>query len=188
MVIDDGETVLARGDGPAASASRAGLAAATSDAGRGRARRRDAVRRTRSIAPLVVQGERIGRLAAFYGSERRLRPEDTRVVSEVASLVVRPGRAVGAGRAGGAPGAGRAARAARPDLAALHLQRAGRGGELDPHATGGGARAADRVRRVHPLRVPRQPLLRDARRRAALRREVPAARAGALRRPAATCA
>jgi two-component system LytT family sensor kinase len=39
------------------------------------------------VAPLVVQGERIGRLAAFYGPERRLRPEDTRVVSEVASLV-----------------------------------------------------------------------------------------------------
>jgi two-component system LytT family sensor kinase len=39
------------------------------------------------VAPLVVQGERIGRLTAFYGSERRLRPEDTRVVSEVASLV-----------------------------------------------------------------------------------------------------
>jgi two-component system LytT family sensor kinase len=39
------------------------------------------------VAPLVVQGERIGRLAAFYGPEKRLRPEDTRVVSEVASLV-----------------------------------------------------------------------------------------------------
>jgi two-component system LytT family sensor kinase len=39
------------------------------------------------VAPLIVQGERIGRLAAFYGAERRLRPEDTRVVSEVASLV-----------------------------------------------------------------------------------------------------
>lgn len=39
------------------------------------------------IAPLVVAGERIGRLAAFYGPERRLRPEDTRVVSEVAALV-----------------------------------------------------------------------------------------------------
>jgi two-component system LytT family sensor kinase len=39
------------------------------------------------VAPLVVQGERIGRLTAFYGTERRLRPEDTRVVSEVASLV-----------------------------------------------------------------------------------------------------
>ena len=35
----------------------------------------------------MVGGERIGRLAAFYGPERRLRPEDTRVVSEVASLV-----------------------------------------------------------------------------------------------------
>ncbi|HET6550383.1 MAG TPA: histidine kinase [Solirubrobacter sp.] len=39
------------------------------------------------VAPLLVGDERIGRLAAFYGAERRLRPEDTRVVSEVASLV-----------------------------------------------------------------------------------------------------
>ncbi|MDA0178905.1 histidine kinase [Solirubrobacter phytolaccae] len=39
------------------------------------------------VAPLIVGGERIGRLAAFYGPERRLRPEDTRVVSEVAALV-----------------------------------------------------------------------------------------------------
>jgi two-component system LytT family sensor kinase len=39
------------------------------------------------VAPLIVGGERIGRIAAFYGPERRLRPEDTRVVSEVASLV-----------------------------------------------------------------------------------------------------
>ena len=39
------------------------------------------------VAPLVVQGSPVGRLAAFYGPERRLRPEDTRVVSEVASLV-----------------------------------------------------------------------------------------------------
>jgi two-component system LytT family sensor kinase len=39
------------------------------------------------VAPLVVQGRRIGALAAYYDPERRLRPEDTRVVSEVASLV-----------------------------------------------------------------------------------------------------
>ena len=135
------------------------------------------------IAPLVVQDEQIGRLAAFYGSDRRLRPEDTRVVSRGRGARRRAGRAVGAGRAGRAPRAGRAARAAGPDLAALHLQRAGRGRQLDPHAARGGARAADRVRRVHALRVPRQPLLCDAGRRAALRREVPAARAGALRRP-----
>ncbi len=39
------------------------------------------------VAPLVVGEERVGRLTAFYGTERRLRPEDTRVVGEVASLV-----------------------------------------------------------------------------------------------------
>ena len=50
---------------------------------------------------------------------------------------------------------------------------------------GGGARAADRVLRVHPLRVRAPAAVRDARRRAAVRREVPAARAGALRRAAA---
>jgi two-component system, LytTR family, sensor kinase len=39
------------------------------------------------VAPLVVQGRRIGALAAYYDPERRLRPEDARVVSEVAALV-----------------------------------------------------------------------------------------------------
>ena len=53
---------------------------------------------------------------------------------------------------------------------------------------GGGARAADRVRRVHPLRVRAPARVRHGGRRAALRREVPAARAGALRRAADACA
>jgi two-component system, LytTR family, sensor kinase len=42
------------------------------------------------VAPLVMQTptrRRIGALAAYYDPERRLRPEDTRVVSEVAALV-----------------------------------------------------------------------------------------------------
>jgi two-component system, LytTR family, sensor kinase len=39
------------------------------------------------VAPLVVRGDRIGSLAAFYASERRIRPEDTRTVDEAASLV-----------------------------------------------------------------------------------------------------
>jgi two-component system LytT family sensor kinase len=39
------------------------------------------------VAPLVVQGARIGSLIALYASEGRLRPEDTRVVREAASLV-----------------------------------------------------------------------------------------------------
>ena len=137
------------------------------------------------IAPLIVGGERIGRLAAFYGPERRLRPEDTRVVSEVAALVSAQVELSALAEQEERLAAGRAARAAGPDLPALHLQRARRGGQQHPHQAGGGAGAADRVRRVHPLRVPRQPVLRDARGRAALRREVPAARAGAVRRPAA---
>jgi two-component system, LytTR family, sensor kinase len=39
------------------------------------------------VAPLVVRGERIGSLAAFYARGRRIRPDDTRVVSDAAELV-----------------------------------------------------------------------------------------------------
>ena len=95
---------------------------------------------------------------------------------------LRPGRAVGRRRAGGAAGPGRAAGAARADLAPLHLQRAGRGRRRHPRAARRGARAADRLRRVHPLPVPRRPLVRDAGRGARPRRALPAPRAGALPR------
>src|SRR3954464_10647943 len=81
VVIDDGESVLAA-DGVHASdldwlpdAKRVEVVHGPDPFG------------NTVIAPLIVGGERIGRLAAFYGPERRLRPEDTRVVSEVASLV-----------------------------------------------------------------------------------------------------
>ena len=66
---------------------------------------------------------------------------------------LRDGRAVGGRGAGRAAGARRAAGAAGADLAALHLQRARRRRLVHPLAPGGGARAADRVRGVHPLRV-----------------------------------
>jgi two-component system, LytTR family, sensor kinase len=39
------------------------------------------------VAPLVVRGERIGSLAAFYARGRRIRPADTRVVGDAAELV-----------------------------------------------------------------------------------------------------
>jgi two-component system LytT family sensor kinase len=39
------------------------------------------------VAPLVVRGERIGSLASFFAQQRRVEPEDMRVVSEAASLV-----------------------------------------------------------------------------------------------------
>jgi two-component system LytT family sensor kinase len=39
------------------------------------------------IAPLELQGERVGHLLAIYPSTRRLTPEDTRTVTEAASLV-----------------------------------------------------------------------------------------------------
>ena len=39
------------------------------------------------VAPLVVRGERVGSLAAFYARGRRIRPEDTRVAADAAELV-----------------------------------------------------------------------------------------------------
>ena len=39
------------------------------------------------VAPLIVRGHRVGSLAAFYARGRRIRPEDTRVVGDAASLV-----------------------------------------------------------------------------------------------------
>jgi two-component system, LytTR family, sensor kinase len=39
------------------------------------------------VAPLVVRGERVGSLAAFYARGRRIRPEDTRVAGDAAELV-----------------------------------------------------------------------------------------------------
>jgi two-component system LytT family sensor kinase len=39
------------------------------------------------VAPLMVREVRIGSLAAFYEEERRIRPEDTRVMTDAASLV-----------------------------------------------------------------------------------------------------
>jgi two-component system LytT family sensor kinase len=39
------------------------------------------------VAPLIVRGKRVGSLAAFYVRGRRIRPEDTRVVSDAAELV-----------------------------------------------------------------------------------------------------
>jgi len=39
------------------------------------------------VAPLVVRGDRIGSIATFYASERRIRPEETRTVQQAATLV-----------------------------------------------------------------------------------------------------
>ena len=39
------------------------------------------------VAPLIVRGERVGSLAAFYARGRRIRPENTRAVSDAAELV-----------------------------------------------------------------------------------------------------
>jgi two-component system, LytTR family, sensor kinase len=81
VLIDDGETVLA------ADGVRAGeLPGWLPEAERVTVEHGPDPFGYTVVAPLVVQGERVGRLSAFYGPER-LRPEDTRVVSEVASLV-----------------------------------------------------------------------------------------------------
>ena len=40
-----------------------------------------------TVAPLVVQGRRVGSLLAFFTSANRLRPEDTQMVAEAAALV-----------------------------------------------------------------------------------------------------
>ena len=90
------------------------------------------------VAPLVVRGGRIGSLAAFYASERRIRPEDPHRAG---------GRDPGFGsgrtrvdlRAGGAPGPGRAQRAASTDLAPLRLQRPLGRGQPHPLAARRGA-------------------------------------------------
>ena len=139
--------------------------------------------RSAVLAPLVVQGKRVGTLILFYKSvgpsqsRRAARRPGGRKPGR------RPGRAVGRLRAGGAPRAGGAARAPRADLAPLHLQRAGRGRRRHPRAARRGARAADRLRGVHALPVPGRPLVRDAGRGGRPRRALPAPRAGALPRP-----
>jgi two-component system LytT family sensor kinase len=81
VVIDDGETVLAADGLPAKGLDW------LPDSERVEVHSGPPPFGNTVIAPLMVGGERIGRLAAFYGPERRLRPEDTRVVSEVAALV-----------------------------------------------------------------------------------------------------
>jgi two-component system LytT family sensor kinase len=47
----------------------------------------DRSHRAAVLAPLVVQGHRVGTLIALYQGGERLRPEDTRVVAEAAALV-----------------------------------------------------------------------------------------------------
>ena len=112
--------------------------------------------RSAIVAPLDGAGPPHRRARRLPRCPGRLRLEETRVVGEVAALVsamVEPSEMEARGRAARAR---RAARAAGRDLAALRRQRAGGGRLVHPLAARGGARAADRVRRVHPLRVARQ--------------------------------
>ena len=79
---------------------------------------------------------------------------------------------------------GRGARAAGADQPALHLQLARRDRQLRAYGPRPRPRAAAGVRRLHPLLLPPPRGVHDARRGAALRRALPPARAGPLRRPA----
>ena len=139
---------------------------------------------TAVVAPLVVQGERTGWLAAFHGSDRHLRPEDTRLVAEMASLV--------AAHVELSAVAAQEERLAQAELRALRAQ-------ISPHFIYNALAAVANSIHTRPEEA-RELLIefaeftryafrgnrdvRDARRRAALRREVPAARARALRRTA----
>ena len=84
--------------------------------------------RSAVLAPLTVQGRRAGTLIAFYRSDRTAARRRAARRAGGRKPGLGAARAVGHPRAGGASGAGRAARAAGADLAAFHLQRAGRRG------------------------------------------------------------
>ena len=106
------------------------------------------------VAPLVIQDRHIGALIALYERDRRLRPDDTRVVGEAAALVSAQVELSVV-----------AAQEERLTKAELHALRA----RISPHfiynslaaiasyihSTPDEARElADRVCRVHPVRVP----------------------------------
>jgi GAF domain-containing protein len=110
--------------------------------------------RSAIVAPLAVRGTRVGALVALYERPGRVRVEESRVVAEAAALVsamVELSELEAQGE-----------RLARADLAAFHLQRARRRRGVHPLPPGRGTRAADRVRRLHPLRVRPPAALRHA--------------------------
>ena len=134
------------------------------------------------VAPVVTGEKVVGTLAA-YGPH----------ASRGAGAGHRGGGPLGVERSSSSPSSaaqrtradgGRAAGPAGPDQPALHLQLADGDRLLRPHRPRAGARAAARVRRLHPLRLPPRRRVHDARRGAAQRRALPRPRAGPLRRPA----
>ena len=89
------------------------------------------------LAPLTVQGRRVGTLITFYRSEGRPSHDELRVVAEAASLVsaqielsVLPEQEERLAQA--------ELGAARADLPPFHLQRAGRRGRQHPRPAGAG--------------------------------------------------
>ena len=137
------------------------------------------------VAPLIVRGERVGSLAAFYARGRRIRPEDTRVVGDAAQLVSAQLELAAVEE--------QEERLARAELRALRAQ-------ISPHFVYNALAAVASY--IHSRPEEARELLTDfaeftryafrrerpyvhARRRAALRREVPQPGAGPLRRAAA---
>ena len=111
------------------------------------------------LAPLLVQEKRAGTLIVFYREEGHHAPRGGESGPRGGGARLGPDRPLGARRTGGAARAGRAQSAASPDLAPLHLRRARRAWRRHPCPPGGGTSAAERLRRVHTLPVPRRPSL-----------------------------
>ena len=131
--------------------------------------------------PIAVDGAVIGALAALGPSADAAL---MRTAARGRQVRVHP---PGAGRARRVPhphGAGPAELPPRADQPALHLQRAHRDRVVRPVRSGAGQGPAGRLRRVHPVDVPRAQPVRHARRGTAVRRHLPGTGAGPLRRPA----
>ena len=134
------------------------------------------------LSPLVVDELLVGHLVVGtpYPTAGLVRATD-----EVACVGVRAARPGGARRLAAPAGRGRGARPAGADLAALHLQLAGRDRVVRADRPRAGPGPAAGVRRLHPVLLPPARRVHDAGRGAPVDRAVPAARAGAVRRAAA---
>ena len=136
--------------------------------------------RTAVVSPLVVDERIVGTLAAFAPyptAGLALAADET---AQWVSGQLELGRAR---REPDPADGGRGARAPGADQPALHLQLAQRDRELRADRPGPGALAAPGVRGLHPLLVPQARRLHDPGRGAPVDRALPAARAGAVRRP-----
>ena len=117
------------------------------------------------------------------GHDALARPRDARRGRRGGPLRGQPDRTGRARRVPRAARPRRGARAAGPDQPALHLQRAEHDRLVRAHRPGPGPRADPRVRRLHPLLVPRRGRVHHAGRGAAQHRPLPDPRTGPVRRP-----